>query len=185
MRLDDVTVSRASVERYTEDLLSYLSDVAIVGAGPSGLVAAYYLARAGRKVAVFESRLSIGGGMWGGMMFNHIVVQEDAKATLDEFGARTRPYVEGYYTADSVETITTITSKAIKAGARMFNCAHGCQRRVGRAPHGPHLRGDAALGQEGGRSHPGAPVTPAAGSERTRAGWGQAGVARAGAERSQ
>lgn len=123
MRLDDVTVSRAIVERYTEDLLNHLkSDVAVVGAGPSGLTAAYYLARAGKKVAVFESRLSIGGGMWGGgMMFNHIVVQEDAKAILDEFDVRTRPYVEGYYTADSVEAITTIASRAVKAGAKVFN----------------------------------------------------------------
>ncbi|HHY95411.1 MAG TPA: thiazole biosynthesis protein [Firmicutes bacterium] len=123
MPLEDVIVSRAIVERYTEDLLNYLrSDVAVVGAGPSGLTAAYYLARAGKKVAVFESRLSIGGGMWGGgMMFNHIVIQEEAREILDEFGVHIRPYVEGYYTADSIETVTTIASRAIQAGAKVFN----------------------------------------------------------------
>ncbi|MBC7343164.1 MAG: thiazole biosynthesis protein [Clostridia bacterium] len=123
MQLDDIVISRAIIQRYTEELLNYLeSDVAIVGAGPSGLAAAYYLARVGRKVAVFESRLSVGGGMWGGgMMFNQIVVQKPAKAILDELGIRSRPFTEGYYTADSIEATTTLASQAVKAGAKIFN----------------------------------------------------------------
>ena len=52
-----------------------------------GLTAGYYLAKAGFKVALFEKKLSMGGGMWGGgMMFNRIVVQEESKRILDEFG---------------------------------------------------------------------------------------------------
>ena len=40
-------------------------------------MAGYYLARAGKRVALFERKLSIGGGLSGsGMMFNSIVVQE-------------------------------------------------------------------------------------------------------------
>ena len=38
-------------------------DVAIVGAGISGLVAGYYLKEAGRKVRIFESKLSPGGAI--------------------------------------------------------------------------------------------------------------------------
>jgi thiamine thiazole synthase len=80
------------------------------------------LARQGWKVAVFERKLSIGGGMWGGgMMFNEVVVQEEAKPILDELEVRTRPYGQGYHTADSVECVSTLTSKAVKAGARIFN----------------------------------------------------------------
>jgi thiamine thiazole synthase len=121
--LDDIEISRAIIERYTKKLLDCLElDVAIAGAGPAGLVAAYYLANEGKKVAVFERKLSIGGGMWGGgMMFNEIVVQENARGILDEFGIKSEPYGNGYYTADSVEAITTCCSKTIGAGARVMN----------------------------------------------------------------
>jgi thiamine thiazole synthase len=74
--ISDVTVTRAITERFFEKLSSAVElDVAIVGAGPAGLVAGGYLARAGKKVALFESKLSTGGGIWGGgMLFNEIVV---------------------------------------------------------------------------------------------------------------
>jgi thiamine thiazole synthase len=98
------------------------TDVAIVGGGPSGLVAAYYLARKGFKVSLFERKLSIGGGMWAGaMFFNQIVVQEMGKSILDEFGVSYREFEPGYYVADAVEAVTTIASKAVKAGAVVFN----------------------------------------------------------------
>ncbi len=125
MEINEIVISRAIVERFFEKLLSNLEpDVAIVGGGPSGLVAGYYLARAGRKVALYERKLSIGGGMWGGgMMFNEIVVQQGALSVLDEFGISYRPCgEEGYYTADSVEATSTLTSMAVKAGVSVFNC---------------------------------------------------------------
>ncbi|HIC92317.1 MAG TPA: FAD-dependent oxidoreductase, partial [Syntrophaceae bacterium] len=79
MPLDEITISQAIIERFIKKLKDHMHlDVAIVGGGPSGLVAAYYLAKAGRKVALFEKRPSIGGGMWGGgMMFNEMVVQRE------------------------------------------------------------------------------------------------------------
>jgi thiamine thiazole synthase len=121
--LDDVTISRAIVETYSRDLAEHLEvDVAIAGAGPAGLVAAHRLAEAGKKVAIFERRLSIGGGMWGGgMMFNRIVVQDEARRILDEFGIPTERYAEGYFVADAVLAVTTICSKAMLAGARVLN----------------------------------------------------------------
>ncbi|MCM8782522.1 MAG: sulfide-dependent adenosine diphosphate thiazole synthase, partial [Candidatus Omnitrophica bacterium] len=123
MKLDDIKISRAIIESYNRKLLDALDvDVAIVGAGPAGLTCAYYLAKKGKKVVVFERKLSIGGGMWGGgIMFNEIVVQEKAKEILDEFGVRTRAYEKGYYLADSIETVSTICSKTVKAGAKILN----------------------------------------------------------------
>ena len=121
--MDEVIISKAIAESYLKDLLEAMEvDVAIVGAGPSGMVAGYYLAKSKVKVAIFEKKLSAGGGMWGGgMMFNRIVVQSEVKKILDELGIFYKEYKKGYYVADAVEAVSTICSRAIKAGAKIFN----------------------------------------------------------------
>ena len=80
----ETQVSKGIISTYFDKLQRNLQlDVAIVGGGPSGIVAAYYLAKAGLKTALFDRKLSPGGGMWGGaMMFNQIVIQEEDVATL-------------------------------------------------------------------------------------------------------
>jgi len=121
--MDEVIISKAITETYLKDLLESMEvEVAIVGAGPSGMTAAYYLAKKRVKVAIFERKLSVGGGMWGGgMMFNRIVVQPEGKEILDELGITTQEYQKGYYTADAVEATSTLCSRTVKAGARIFN----------------------------------------------------------------
>jgi len=121
--MDEVIISRAIVESYMKDLLDAMElDVAIVGAGPSGLAAAYYLAKERVRTAIFEKKLSVGGGIWGGgMMFNKIIVQTEGKKILDEFGIATTEYEEGYYVANAVELASTLCSLAAKGGARIFN----------------------------------------------------------------
>ena len=123
MQLDDVTISRAITESFMKDFQGVMDvEVAIGGAGPAGMTAAYYLAKRGIKTVIFERNLRPGGGMLGGgMMFNTIVVQEEGKAILGEFDVRTREYETGYYTADSVEASSAICLKAIQAGAKIFN----------------------------------------------------------------
>ncbi len=123
MKIDDVAISRSIVESYTKKFLGSLAvDVALVGAGPANLIAGYYLARAGHKAVIFESKLSPGGGMWGGgMMFNEIVVQDDAIPIIEEMGITSRPKGDGYFTMDSVEATSTIISRCVKAGTIIFN----------------------------------------------------------------
>ena len=77
MELKETIITRAIIDSYFKDLLEYTEvDVAIAGGGPSGMVAAYYLAKAGVKVAIYEKKLSIGGGMWGGGIGYNKIDQE-------------------------------------------------------------------------------------------------------------
>ncbi len=124
--LQELHVTRGIIETFTKELLEYTTvDVAIVGAGPSGLVAAYLLAKGGKKVAIFERKLSPGGGIWGGgMLFNKIVVQKDAERILKEFEINYTPYGDNYLIADAVEVASTLISKAVKAGVKIFNGVH-------------------------------------------------------------
>ncbi len=120
----ETAISSAIIRRFSQKLEeSLLLDVAIVGGGPSGLVAAKYLAEAGLKVGIFERKLAPGGGTWGGgMLFNEAVVQTEALPILDDFNiSYTADREEGYFTLDTVEMASGLIFGAMKAGAKIFN----------------------------------------------------------------
>jgi thiamine thiazole synthase len=121
--LDETIISKAIIKTYSEELIDNLhTDVIIAGAGPAGLVASKYLAEAGLKTIIFESKLSIGGGMLGGgMMFNKIVVQKEAKRILDSYSIQTTEFESNYYVADAIESVGKLTAEAIDCGVKMFN----------------------------------------------------------------
>ncbi len=121
--IDEVKISKAIIETYMKDLLDATeTEVAIVGAGPAGLTAGYYLAKKGVKTVIFERKLSVGGGMWGGgMMFPRIVMQDAGREILEVFDVPSQKYEECYWVSDAVETVSTIASKTIRAGTRIFN----------------------------------------------------------------
>jgi thiamine thiazole synthase len=116
-------ISNAIVSGFAEKLNESLDiDVAIVGAGPSGLVCGYLLAREGYTVSIFERKLAPGGGVWGGAMLNNeIVVQKQLARFLDEFGIRHRPASKGLLRSDSVETASALIYKAVHVGVKLFN----------------------------------------------------------------
>ncbi len=116
----ETDISRAILETYhRRELAALENDVVIVGAGPAGLAAAYYLAKAGVKTTVLEKRLSIGGGIWGGAAGYNVIVVEDS-AILDELEI-TATKEKGLYVADAVEFATGLAYRARKAGAEILN----------------------------------------------------------------
>lgn len=123
MKLDDITISKAIIEKFYKKFLDVLEvDVALVGGGPANLICGTMLGREGIKTVLFESKLAPGGGMWGGgMMFNEIVVQDTALTLLKKMGINYTQYSDGYYTADSVESTSTLISNCVKSGTKIFN----------------------------------------------------------------
>lgn len=116
-------VTRIIFDRFSNEFKdNFEVDVAIAGGGPAGLTAAKYLSNAGKKVVLFERKLSIGGGMWGGgMTFPVIVVQKDSNHILEDAKINVKDEGNGYFSSDSIEAITKLCSSAIDAGVRVFN----------------------------------------------------------------
>lgn len=124
MSLNEKVISDAIITEFYNKFRDCLElDVAIVGGGPSGMTAGLHLASKGHKVAMFERKLSLGGGMWGGgMTWNVIVVQDDSKHVLEELDVPMKHWDEEYWTCDAVVATTTLASRATLAGMKVFNC---------------------------------------------------------------
>ncbi|MEM1528334.1 MAG: sulfide-dependent adenosine diphosphate thiazole synthase [Sulfolobales archaeon] len=120
-------ISRAIWRNTARDWLDLAKvDVAIVGAGPSGMTAAKYLAERGFKVVIFERRLSFGGGIGGGGMLLHkIVVDDRVIQILDEFKVKySRDDEENLYVLDASELMAKLAAGAIDAGAKIIHGLH-------------------------------------------------------------
>jgi sulfide-dependent adenosine diphosphate thiazole synthase len=113
-------ISRTIFEEYNNRLLEHLeNEVVIIGSGPAGLSAAFYLAKSGVKTALFEKRLSIGGGIWGGSAgYSMITVEESG--ILEEIGVRFKKSGD-LYVADAVDLVVSLGAAAVHAGAAIFN----------------------------------------------------------------
>ncbi|MCG3107939.1 Thiamine thiazole synthase [Metallosphaera sp. J1] len=122
-QVDEIKITRYILKATFEDWMDFsINDVVIVGAGPSGLAAAYYLAKAGLKTTVFERRLSFGGGIGGGaMLFHKIVIESPADEVLREIGVRLQKFEDGVYVVDSSEFMAKLATAAIDAGAKIIH----------------------------------------------------------------
>ncbi len=119
--VEEDRITRVIVKKAAEDWLNFSNiDVAVVGAGPSGLTAARYLSKAGFKTVVFERRLSFGGGIGGGgMTFHRVAVQRPADEILREVGCRLEKVDEGLYVTTPAAMIAKLANAAIDAGAEI------------------------------------------------------------------
>lgn len=129
----EAKISMNIVNAYHKKLLKSLqSDVVIVGAGPSGLTAAWILASKGIRVVVLEKRLSPGGGIWGGSAgMNDIVVQKEALDIISDAGVRYSKQ-GSLFVLDALELASALCLKALQSGATILNlmtaedvCLHG------------------------------------------------------------
>ena len=116
-------VTKAIVSQFASMLEQHVeNDVIIVGAGPSGLMAARDLAKEGLSVLIIERNNYLGGGFWiGGFLMNKITVREPADRILDELEV---PHVEvsnGLHVADGPHACSKLISTTCDAGVKILN----------------------------------------------------------------
>ncbi|MCL4458998.1 MAG: sulfide-dependent adenosine diphosphate thiazole synthase [Chloroflexi bacterium] len=116
-------VTRAIVSSFLRQFEQYAdSDVIIVGAGPSGLVAGKELAARRLKVLIVERNNYLGGGFWiGGYLMNKVTLRAPAETMLDELGVPYEEAVEGLYVADGPHACSKLIAAACDAGVKFAN----------------------------------------------------------------
>jgi thiazole biosynthesis enzyme len=116
-------VTKAIVSSFLRQVEDYAeSDVIIVGAGPSGLVAGRELAKAGLKTLIIERNNYLGGGFWiGGYFMNKVTLRAPAQELLEELGVPYSQVSQGLYVADAPHACSRLIAAACDAGVKVFS----------------------------------------------------------------
>jgi len=122
-RVTEKQITGAIVSEFAKEFAEHLeNDVIVVGAGPSGLVAAREFALQGDKVLVIESNNYLGGGFWiGGYLMNKVTIRAPGQEVLDEIGAPYKQVDEGLYVADGPHVCSKLIAAACDAGVKVLN----------------------------------------------------------------
>ncbi len=124
--IDEAEVSRLIFRAYHEEVSGHLeTDVAIAGAGPSGLVCAWRLAQAGKRVLILEKGLAPGGGIWGGGMgMGEVVLEFTCAPLMEELQVRHRSVGKELLLASAAELACALVLHALQSGAVLLNLVY-------------------------------------------------------------
>lgn len=122
-KVSEAKITGAIIKEFMNWLQDYItSDVIIVGAGPSGLIAGRDLALAGYKTLIVESNNYLGGGFWiGGYLMNTLTFRAPSEKVLDELNIPYKEVEDGLFTADGPNACSKLISAACDAGVRVLN----------------------------------------------------------------
>jgi len=122
-KVSESQISRAIVGEFSKWFQDYIvSDVVVVGAGPSGLMAARDLANAGFKTLIIESNNYIGGGFWiGGYFMNTLTFRAPADKILDELKILYKEIEDGLFVCDAPSACSKLISATCDSGVKILN----------------------------------------------------------------
>ncbi len=122
-RISEAQISRAITNEFNKWFQEYIiSDVIIVGGGPSGLMAGRDLAQAGYKTLIIEGNNYLGGGFWiGGFFMNTLTFRAPGDEILREIGIPYKEVEEGLFVADGPTACSKLISVACEAGVKILN----------------------------------------------------------------
>jgi thiazole biosynthesis enzyme len=122
-KIGEKDVTAAIIGEFSSQFQEYVeSDVVIIGAGPSGLIAGRDLTAAGHKVLIVERNNYLGGGFWiGGYLFNKVTVRAPGQEILEELGVPFMEKVPGLFVADGPHACSKLIAAACDAGVKFAN----------------------------------------------------------------
>jgi len=122
-KVSEASITRAIVGEFARWFDDYIiSDVVIVGGGPSGLIAARDIANAGYKTLVIESNNYLGGGFWiGGYLMNTLTFRAPSQELLEELGISYKEVEDGLFIASGPAACSKLISAACDAGVQILN----------------------------------------------------------------
>ncbi|MFH0913339.1 MAG: sulfide-dependent adenosine diphosphate thiazole synthase [Candidatus Omnitrophota bacterium] len=122
-KVTESKITRAILDEFNRWFRDYIiSDVIVVGAGPSGLMAGRDLANAGFKTLIIEGNNYIGGGFWvGGYFMNTLTFRAPGNEILDELNIPYKEIDAGLFVADGPTACSKLISSTCDSGAKILN----------------------------------------------------------------
>ena len=124
-KVSEKDITKAILKGFARDFEEYAeSDVIIIGAGPSGLMAGRYLAQKKIKTLIIERNNYLGGGFWiGGFLMNKVTFRAPAQSILEELSIPFTEYTKGLFVANGPHACSKLIAAACETGVMILNMA--------------------------------------------------------------